>query len=1062
MKISELENLIIKNSSKYNLIKGKELLKNNSITKFNVHKIDTSYNIYGNFKSDNKTQNYSSHLKIDLKDERITLSKCSCHMFLESNSKNNIYLCEHLIATGLKFVEEIKIRLNSKNQNNRLRIDKKIIEDLCTINKFNINKSNENLTETLSIDVVLKESRDKNKDCFEVSFFIGNKAMYPILDVKDFIENICKSKEYYIGKGLVYNPQIHLFSNSDKDLIDYLNEYCIASNGKAFIKNIVVIQKEFLRRFLKIISDKKIKINYTYQNYIVDIQNSELPLTFTLKDSKDYYILTTKKIFPIPLNNKMDVFLYDRTIYLSSTKQIDSYKVIYGRLKEEGKILFNKDIKFEELSNLIRSLYEMSNNINIDKSIIEYLGNNIKIDFNFNKKEDKICCDVDLIFNEAKTNYNEIFKNKNYIFKDSSKIKSIESELNRHRFYYRDNTFIFYGTDDEYYDFLKDGMEELKILGEGIVMENQEKYFKLNSIGVLDLSLADYENGKFKLSFKIDGIERNQLTNIANEYKSNKTYIKLDDNTYVDLTSDQTKEVMELIETLNIDINNEKDEYTLELNKLFLLDNLSENINNNFRITISENLEKLTDLENNFIVPKNLNANLREYQIKGYKWIKALAYLGLGGILADEMGLGKTIQIISFLLSEENKRTLVIVPTSLLYNWKEEFDKFAPSLKIGIIYGGKDHRLKNLNEINKFDVIITTYGTLKNDFKNYEEILFDYIILDEGQNINNPKAQITKIVKSIQAKSRFILTGTPIENNLQELWSLFDFIMPGYLYSQEVYNIKFNCEDNGKLKNLKMLIKPYILRRLKSDVIKELPDKIENKYLVKMTNEQMKLYKEFIRNVNEKIRNSDNRNTITIFSYLTKLRQICLDPSIIIDSYNGGSGKIEIAKNIILENINEHKILLFSQFTSVLGKIRKELESEEIEYFYLDGSTSSKNRIKLVDEFNKNTNIRIFLISLKAGGTGLNLTSADTVIHFDPWWNPSVEDQATDRAHRIGQENNVKVIKLIAKDTIEEKILKIQEDKKSLISDVISGDLEYENLIKKLNHEEILKLFSES
>jgi len=424
------------------------------------------------------------------------------------------------------------------------------------------------------------------------------------------------------------------------------------------------------------------------------------------------------------------------------------------------------------------------------------------------------------------------------------------------------------------------------------------------------------------------------------------------------------------------------------------------------------------------------------------------------------MGLGKTIQTITFLLSEENRHSLIVTPTSLIYNWKQEFDKFAPSLRVGIIHGNKNDRKKVLNNIYDYDIILTTYGTLKNDILEYENIKFDYLILDEGQNINNPESQNAKLIKKIKSKSRFVLTGTPMENNLIELWALFDFIMPGYLCSLQEFCSKFIKQEEDYIEDLKILISPYILRRIKKDVIKEIPEKIETKFLVEMTGSQKKIYKAFLKEIQDNIKNPKiNKNNMTIFSYLTKLRQACLDPAVIIDEYSGGSGKINIAKELILENMKEHKILLFSQFTSVLSRISHELNVQNIKYSYLDGSISSKNRVKLVNEFNENKDIRVFLISLKAGGTGLNLTSADIVIHFDPWWNLSVEDQATDRAHRIGQKHVVEVIKLIAKDTIEEKILLLQDDKKELINNVITGELKDGNIINKMTNNEILNLF---
>jgi SNF2 family DNA or RNA helicase len=356
-------------------------------------------------------------------------------------------------------------------------------------------------------------------------------------------------------------------------------------------------------------------------------------------------------------------------------------------------------------------------------------------------------------------------------------------------------------------------------------------------------------------------------------------------------------------------------------------------------------------------------------------------------------------------------------------------------------------------------VILTTYGTLRMDILQYENVIFDNCIIDEAQNIKNYLAQSAKVIKEVKAKVRFALTGTPIENNLVELWSIFDFIMPNYLYSKEIFETKFIMSRQGDLEELKLLIKPFLLRRTKNEVMKELPDKIEKKFIVEMTTAQKAVYKSYIKIVRDKMRN-DSEGRIEVFSYLTRLRQICLDPSLVMDEYKGGSGKLKIATELIEKHINsEGKVLLFSQFTSALKNIGDSLKGKKISYFYLDGKTKPKDRIKLVDEFNNSYDTKVFLISLKAGGTGLNLTSANLVIHFDPWWNPAVEHQATDRAHRIGQRNVVEVIKLVAKGTIEEKIILLQENKKDLIDSVITGELTNSDVIGKLTKDELLDLF---
>ena len=465
---------------------------------------------------------------------------------------------------------------------------------------------------------------------------------------------------------------------------------------------------------------------------------------------------------------------------------------------------------------------------------------------------------------------------------------------------------------------------------------------------------------------------------------------------------------------------------------------------------------KFNDINNlDYEVPSELNATLRSYQVEGYKYLRTLNDYEFGGILADEMGLGKTIQIIAFLASQKNKKAIIITPTALIYNWKNEIDKFAPSLKIGLAYKNIEQRNSIISDMDKYDVIITTYGTLKNDLEKYKEIKFDFCIIDEAQNIKNPDSTSAKIVKEINSKVRFALTGTPIENNLLELWSIFDFVMPGYLYNKSKFQGIFRY-DGKNTQYLKSLIKPFMLRRTKKQVIKELPDKIEQKLLVEISKEHRKVYNAYIKIVKSKLQEL-NSDKITVFSYLTKLRQLCLVPDSLAKNYKGKNSKLNVTLDI-LRNTQGEKVLIFSQFTGVLKTIAKELEKYNITYSYLDGKTNAADRVKLVEEFNSN-DYKVFLISLKAGGTGLNLTSASVVIHFDPWWNPAVEDQASDRAHRIGQKNVVNVIKLIAKDTVEERVINLQETKRELIQDIIDGNLENGNILKNLSSDEIIDLF---
>lgn len=470
-----------------------------------------------------------------------------------------------------------------------------------------------------------------------------------------------------------------------------------------------------------------------------------------------------------------------------------------------------------------------------------------------------------------------------------------------------------------------------------------------------------------------------------------------------------------------------------------------------------------------FELPEGINGTLRGYQKTGYKWLKTLAYYGFGGILADDMGLGKTLQVITLVKSEaesEKRPSLVVAPTSLVYNWQEEVRKFAPDLAVTVLSGAQAGRRERFSEIESADLVITSYGMIKRDIDLYHDYKFKFCFIDEAQHIKNPNTQNAKTVKQIKAGGYFALTGTPVENTLTELWSIFDFVMPGYLLSHHKFTGRFETPivkngDKNALKELSRHIKPFILRRMKKEVLKELPEKIESKMTNEMTAEQKKIYTAFVIKAKKEFEeelaaNGFENSRIKILAILTRLRQVCCHPGLFIEDYNGGSGKLEMLTEL-LQNAVEggHRILVFSQFTSMLTLIKNELDKMKISYHYLDGSTSAEERMKLVNTFNGGEK-EIFLISLKAGGTGLNLTGADMVVHFDPWWNPAVEDQATDRAYRIGQKNTVQVFKLITKDTIEEKIFELQQKKRELIEAVIKPG---ENFLTKMTETELRKLF---
>lgn len=586
-------------------------------------------------------------------------------------------------------------------------------------------------------------------------------------------------------------------------------------------------------------------------------------------------------------------------------------------------------------------------------------------------------------------------------------------------------------------------------------------------VSVNDENLLDVTFDAAQLDFA-------ELIGVLRSYREKKLYHRLKDGTFVTLGDQQLAGLADFIESTRMKKAADAKRIELPLRQALYLDALAKE-EKGIRLARSKRFKSIVrDIKNpvdaDIEPPEALKNVLRDYQQTGFSWLSTLASYRLGGILADDMGLGKTLQVIAFLLAHrdgEKTPALVVAPTSLMYNWLEEIEKFAPELRASIIAGTKTEREAALAPaLREADVVITTYHMLRRDVDLYEKEHFSYIFLDEAQQIKNPATQAAKAVKRLKADAAFALTGTPIENSLTELWSIFDFLMPGYLKSRKHFQSQFEtpivrAKDPHASADLLRYISPFILRRLKKDVLEELPDKVERKMTNEMTEEQRKVYnawfvqakKEFAAELKA---HGFGESRIKILSILTRLRQIACDPALFLENYEGGSGKLDMLEEVVADAVAAgHRILIFSQFTTMLGRIAARLDAMDLSYAYLDGSTPALERIRRVRDFNAGAE-PLFLISLKAGGTGLNLTGADTVIHYDPWWNPAVEDQATDRAYRIGQKNNVQVLKFITKDTIEEKIYELQEKKKALIDQMIQPG---ENFLSKLSEEEITALF---
>lgn len=1023
------------------------------------------------------SSSYNEYLvRMFLKNYELLDSSCTCPHYQDNKNKKNI--CKHIVAAYLKYINETEIYSPSD------------IDNLIEVYK---SQSNIDLSEKKKVNLELKLFYDPQEYIENyVELRIGKDKIYTVKNMKEFIDSYVYKKSLQFGKNFVLDFNLHEFTEEDRNIVDFFVElleisetllpsYSYTSGANRLIagKRLYIVRRQ-LERFMKLIGDKKIDLSLPIGEYSkVSIKEEELNIDFVLqKEENNIQLAFKENKAPYAVNGEGNFFFYKGNIYKMNPKDKEFYMPLIEIMQSNKKsyITIEEKDKINFASYILPKL-KCIGNMSVEKSIVEdFYEEQLKVKFYLDKVEGGIC--VDIIFNYGDIDVDP-YKKKEIDSKKGILIRNIDLEnqginlLKAQGFEESQNSLVL-KDEEKIIDFIYEGIEKLQGFGEVFYSESF-KTMKIYNSSSYKSKVRLNDQDMLEFTFSIEGIEREELKNIFKALREKKKYYKLKDKGFVLLEEESLKSINNLLEYLDIKEDElEKDKILLPKYNSIYVDNILSNrsafiINKDkaFKSLVS-GVKEIEDTDYN--IPCNLEGILRNYQVIGYKWFKTLAYYGFGGILADEMGLGKTLQTIAFLSSEAGgKPSLVVCPTSLVYNWKEEFDKFSPQMKVLVLSGSKDEREGFIKSIEQADVVITSYPLLRRDIETYESLEFKYCILDEAQQIKNASSQNAQCAKSIKAKNKFALTGTPIENSLSELWSIFDFIMPGYLLSHNKFSSKYEIpiskyKESRAIEELNKKVKPFILRRLKGEVIKELPEKIEHKIVVDMTEEQKKLYMAYVNSLKNEIdleieQKGLNKSKFKILSALTRLRQICCDPSTFIADYNRESGKLnslyEILENCIEEN---HKILLFSQFTSVLQNISRELKERNLQYMYLDGAVKAEERLSLVNQFNKD-HTKVFLISLKAGGAGLNLTGADVVIHFDPWWNPAVEEQATDRAHRIGQNKTVEVIKLIAKGTIEEKIFKLQQKKKEIINNVMGEEALAESFISSMNMEEIKELF---
>lgn len=944
------------------------------------------------------------------------------------------------------------------------------------------------------VPIFLYNDTDKK---LKVEFKIGNEQLTKINNLPDFFERMLNREKYKYNNVLEFIHEENAFEEQSRPLLKFLLKYAeiikyandvnnnYAHYGRNFNVNNVVLSNTGLDELFEILKGKTVEFETKTGERKIQLIDEPIDIKFILEKSDENTYCLTPNIdvygYDIFYGKNYSYFLIDNKMHKCLPKVenrnlelLEVYKKNYTQ-----SIIFNENNLRNFFAIVVPKIKDNFEIKNIDKEQIEkYMPKDlyVKIYLDYNEKG-YIIADVKFCYGNVEFN----------------PIKNVNLEITRNAIQENEvlDTFVQTGfmldsanarlvlvNDEKIYNFLSKEIEDYMKKFEVLVAENFKKKdikkIKIKSIGVkiennlLDINLEDF---KFNIY---------EIKDIINKYKLKRKFYKLKDGTYISLEKNNSLDFLEnVVDNIEIDyVNSEGGTIKLPIYRAMYLEKLFKEMNNTniqkneyYKKMISEIEDRHIDI--NTKIPKKLNTELRTYQKIGYKWLKTLEQYKMGGILADDMGLGKTVQVLTVILSyiqenkEKAKNSIIVCPSSLTLNWYNEIQKFTPTIKTLVISGDYLERKRKIETINNYQIVITSYDSLKRDIDLYTQYNFKYIVADEAQYIKNNNTKNSKAVKLINAETKFALTGTPIENSLSELWSIFDFIMPGYLYKykkfKELYEIPIiKNQDEEKMNKLKKQIEPFILRRTKSEVLTELPDKTVTILSNEMKEEQYSIYMSYMAQARDEIMyqidmKGFEKSQIKILSLLMRLRQICCHPKLFLSEYTGESSKLNQCIEIIQDAVlGEHKILLFSSYTSMFEIIEEQLKKLKINYLKLTGQTKVGERIKLVDEFNTNKDIKVFLISLKAGGTGLNLTGADMVIHYDPWWNLSAENQATDRTYRIGQKKNVQVYKLITKNSIEEKIYELQQKKAKLIDNMLSTDATF---ISKLSKDDIMALF---
>lgn len=919
--------------------------------------------------------------------------------------------------------------------------------------------------EVLIPQFILKSIIEKNNArMFGIEIQIGKT---PVMDIQDFLANMLVGRKIPLSDSFTYDPVNHCLQRDADDVIQLMIE--INSDEKFSVedpisfnrKNMLIIPPFSWSTILDALTKApEVRLEYDGRAFQgLRISDGLLSVQFEFGEEKERgYRLSIKGLSQVVVMPSYQCALDNgRIVHLEQAvcKQLASLKEMLEDTHSDGIPIHKEQLHFfvEKVLPGIKKL----GSVKISESISqELLLTPLVAKLYLDRVKNRLLAGLEFQYGNVVLNplENHTLTDTVLLFRDKTKEDRILQQIDESGFAKTEGGYFLQNEELEY-EFLYHAVPRLqKLVQLYATTAVRNRIFRSNIGPKIRVKVKKERTNWLEFKFELDGIPQKEIRDVLQALEEKRKYYRLKNGSLLSLEAREFEEINRFLQAVPID---QYDDIIEGLDVPILkgisfLDAIMEHETFTPEESFRQFLEQISNPGSEpFKIPKMLEPILRDYQKQGYQWMKTLASYGFGGILADDMGLGKTLQSIAYIqsvLSEirENKLpALIVCPSAVTYNWLNEFTKFTPEIQAIVIDGGKKERRKLQQSLMGIDVIIMSYSLLRRDLDWIKNQAFHTVFFDEAQSFKNPVTQTARAVKKIQADYRFALTGTPVENSIEELWSIFHVIFPELFQGLKEYS-------QLTRRQIARRTSPFLLRRMKEDVLDELPEKIEWQESVELFPEQKKLYAAYLAKLREDTlkhldKDTIRKNRIKILAGLTRLRQICCHPALFVDGYKGSSAKFDKLMQLVEESKQTgRRVLIFSQFTKMLELIGRQFALEGISYFYLNGGTPSEERVELCDRFNQGEN-SFFLISLKAGGTGLNLTGADTVILYDIWWNPAVEEQAADRAHRMGQQRTVNVIKLLSRGTIEEKMDDLQMRKRQLIEEIIDSKENRESVL---------------